>query len=200
MPFRVLVEGSDDFHLIKNVAREHGIDIQTKLHDCKGIDPLLNEILPVSLKAAYSAIAVVLDADDDLAARWNSIERQLTSAGYEVPPHPPKDGLITTNRRPAVGVWLMPDNSLPGALEDFATHLIPDNDPLWPRAVSAVDNIPAAERRFTATRKAEVHTWLAWQEEPGTPLGQAVTKKYFQTDSDLCKRFVRWLKQLKDLP
>jgi hypothetical protein len=95
----------------------------------------------------------------------------------------------------------MPDNSLPGTIEDFATHLIPARDELWPRAVRAVETIPAAERRFSnaAVRKAEVHTYLAWQEDPGTPLGLAVTKKYFQSDVGLATRFITWLKTLKDL-
>jgi hypothetical protein len=93
----------------------------------------------------------------------------------------------------------MPDNSLPGSLEDFATHLIPPDDALWPRAMKAVEDIPVGERRFTAPRKAEIHTYLAWQKDPGAPLGLAVTKKYFQTDTDLCKRFVAWLRQLKEI-
>jgi len=199
MPFRVLVEGSDDLHLIKNVAREHGVDIEKEIHSCEGIEPLLDEVLPVSLKGGYEAIAVVVDADTDLEARWNAVAHRLTAAGYEVPPLPPNDGLILSTRRPAVGVWLMPDNALPGSLEDFAKHLIPPDDALWPRATKAVDDIPAAERRFAATRKAEIHTYLAWQKDPGAPLGLAVTKKYFQTDSDLCRRFVAWLRQLKEI-
>jgi len=199
MPFRVLVEGSDDLHLIKNVAREHGVDIEKEVHSCEGIEPLLDEVLPVSLKAGYAAIAVVVDADTDLEARWKAVAHRLTAAGYEVPERPPKDGLILSNRRPAVGVWLMPDNSLPGSLEDFAARLIPPDDALWPRALNAVADIPANERRFTAVRKAEIHTYLAWQEEPGKPLGLAVTKKYFQTDAELCRRFVSWLRQLKEI-
>ncbi|HEX6094788.1 MAG TPA: DUF3226 domain-containing protein [Thermoanaerobaculia bacterium] len=199
MPLRLLVEGSDDYHLIKNVAREHAVDIsRDDVSICGGIRELLSEVLPVSLKGTFP-VAVVVDADTDPQARWTAVTHRLREAGYEPPNDLPPAGLILRSHRPAAGVWLMPDNSLAGMLEDFASNLIPSQDPLWPRAMNAVAEIPTAERRFTTTRKAEIHTYLAWQEEPGTPLGLAVTKRYFQTDSDLCKRFVDWLKQLKDI-
>ncbi len=199
MPFRLLAEGSDDKNLVMHVAREHGIEFdQEEIRDCRGITTLLHEILPETLKGT-ATVAVVVDSDLDLAGRWNAIRHRLRQAGYDAPASPPADGLILSSRPPAVGVWLMPDNTIPGTLEDFAKELIPSNDTLWPRAVNVVETIPAAERRFTVERKAQIHTYLAWQEEPGTPLGAAVAKKYFQTDSELCKRFVRWLKHLKEI-
>lgn len=203
MAFSVLVEGSDDKHLIKNVAREHGLDLDSTkdFHDCGGIERLLHEVLPIMLKSSERAIAVVVDADLDLLSRWQAITHRLADAGYTVPSTPDAGGLILTDRRPAVGLWIMPDNSLPGAIEDFAVQLIPSGDELWPRAVDAVADIPQADRRFAtgATRKAEIHTYLAWQEEPGTPLGLAVTKTYFKTDAELCRTFINWLKRVKAL-
>lgn len=180
MPFRLLAEGSDDKNLVMHVAREHGIEFdQEEIRDCRGITTLLHEILPETLKGT-ATVAVVVDADLDLAGRWNAIQHQLRQAGYEAPATPPAEGLILFSRPPAVGVWLMPDNTIPGTLEDFAKELIPSNDRLWRRAVSAVAEIPATERRFKAERKAEIHTYLAWQEEPGTPLGAAVAKNTFK--------------------
>ena len=44
--------------------------------------------------------------------------------------------------------------------------------------------------------KAEIHTWLAWQEEPGTPMGQAITKQYLDTNKELAKKFIGWLDNL----
>jgi hypothetical protein len=171
IPFRLLAEGSDDKNLIMHVAREHRIEFDPReIRDCQGIHNLLHEVLPEALKGT-ATVAVVVDADLDFDARWNEVQYQLRHARYDAPATPPRDGLIMTNRRPAVGVWLMPDNTIPGALEDFAKDLIPSNDSLWARAVSVVAEIPVAERRFKAERKAEVHTYLAWQEEPGTPFG-----------------------------
>ncbi|HET8798226.1 MAG TPA: DUF3226 domain-containing protein, partial [Thermoanaerobaculia bacterium] len=168
--------------------------------DGGGYPRILDEGLPVALKTSAEALAIVLDADLDLAARWQAVSDRLQNHGYAVPATPSGDGLVLTDRHPVVGVWLMPDNILPGMLEDFAANLVGD-DPLWPRATDAVRSIPDELRRFPrgAARKAEIHTWLAWQEEPGTPLGLAVTKRYFQTDTELCRRFTNWLRRLIEL-
>jgi len=52
------------------------------------------------------------------------------------------------------------------------------------RARRCVSEIPVEERRFVESyaTKALIHTWLAWQDDPGTPLGQAITKRYFDAD------------------
>jgi hypothetical protein len=49
-------------------------------------------------------------------------------------------------------------------------------------------------------KKAHVHTWLAWQEEPGTPMGLAITKKYLKNvHSEPCLRFISWIRRLYGL-
>jgi hypothetical protein len=51
----------------------------------------------------------------------------------------------------------------------------------------------------TYETKALIHTWLAWQEEPGTPLGLAIKRQYFAGDAPLAAEFVNWLKRLFEL-
>ncbi len=95
----------------------------------------------------------------------------------------------------------MPNNKLPGMLEDFVALLIPSEDLLWARALESVNNIPSEQRRFTITHlsKAYIHTWLAWQEEPGTPLGSAITKRYFNPDAPQAAIFIAWVRRLYGL-
>jgi hypothetical protein len=68
---------------------------------------------------------------------------------------------------------VMPDNETGGRLEDFVSFMVPEGDKLWEHAGSAVDAIPDELRRFKPAHraKAHVHTWLAWQKEPGVRLG-----------------------------
>ena len=68
-----------------------------------------------------------------------------------------------------VGVWLMPDNRRIGALEDFLKDLIDDSDPLLRHAEKSTAEAKARGARFPEkySKKALVHSWLAWQEEPG---------------------------------
>ena len=38
--------------------------------------------------------------------------------------------------------------------------------------------------------KAQVHTFLAWQDEPGRPMGESITRRYFQIDAPKALNFV----------
>jgi hypothetical protein len=44
--------------------------------------------------------------------------------------------------------------------------------------------------------KARIHTWLAWQENPGLPFGTAITARYFGADSQEALKFVNWFNLL----
>ena len=104
---------------------------------------------------------------------------------------------------PAVGIWLMPDNKISGMLEDFASLLRPSEDVLWPVAVGVVQQVKSIETnlRFQDVyeSKARIHTWLAWQKEPGKPVGQAITKGYLKADAALAQQFIDWVRKLFDL-
>ena len=68
-------------------------------------------------------------------------------------------------------------------LENFLAFLVPENDKTWEQAKNCVANLenkPFIKTNVDHTIKAEIHTFLAWQEEPGKPFGQAITAKYLQ--------------------
>jgi hypothetical protein len=95
----------------------------------------------------------------------------------------------------------MPDNTVPGMLEDFISLLIPVGDLLWPMAQDIVQQVIVKERRFPQTQdmKAKMHTWLAWQEEPGKPMGQAITKRYLNAAAPHAQQLIKWIRLLFDL-
>ena len=93
----------------------------------------------------------------------------------------------------------MPNNILPGKIEDFLEMLVPSGDELLPEVNLALDTIEqkGKHKYYPKDRpKAFMHTWLAWQKTPGMPYGQAITMKYLSTDSQVCKDFVAWLVKL----
>jgi hypothetical protein len=145
-------------------------------------------------------VGVVIDADVTLAVRWNAVQTTLRRAGFsEIPNEPEETGTIIIEADlPVVGVWLMPDNRLPGMLEDFVAYLVPPGNSLFLRANDVVDAIPQDELRFTAAHrsKAVLHTWLAWQADPGTPMGLAITKKYFNAAASETTSFLGWIQRL----
>lgn len=200
----VMVEGKDDEHVIKHLCGNRGIPpcLTLKSHD--GVEDLLDAI-PVQLKATNDGdvVGVVLDADDNAQARWEAIHRHLLQLSYTgVPTVPAHAGTIidapADSPFPRVGIWLMPDNQTQGILENFLAQLVPGNSALFERVKRTVAGIPVDERLFpeVATPKALIHTWLAWQEKPGLPLGTAITARFLDPCRPEADSFVAWLREL----
>ncbi len=208
---RLYVEGTDDKHVIIHLLARNGIILEEKskdprspkLEDGKGVEKLLKDITDIVRNAPFSKIGFVFDADTDVEARWQQIELQLRKAGVEPFSYPCKDGFIGTSTlsETKVGVWVMPCNIQPGKLEDFLFSLIPDKDVLLPLAQSSTQNakLNGAEFSEPDMDKAVIHTWLAWQKEPGLPYGTAINAQCFKNDICASEAFVDWFKKLYEL-
>ena len=160
---------------------------------------------PVRLKASEDGdiVGVVIDADTDLKSRWQSLRDRLIRVGYQaVPDNPTPDGTILDPPPgillPRMGIWIMPDNQTKGILEDFLRFLVPTGSQLFNHVQSSVAAIPEEERRFNllAEPKAIIHTWLAWQEDPGKPLGTAITARFLDPHVAQADVLVSWLNRL----
>lgn len=206
----LLVEGKDDQHVAWHLCSLHRLPetftVEVPEGD-GGITELLDG-LTARIRAPYlQTLGIVVDADIDLAARWQAIRDRLQdrvklqARTYSaLPAAPPSQGWISPDPGlPRVGVWLMPDNQTSGILEDFATRLIPAGDALFPKADAVLQDIEreSLQRYGTAQRpKALIHTWLAWQEIPGQPIGTALTAQSLMHDAPLARAFVGWLRLL----
>ena len=196
------LEGKDDEHVIGQLLIRHGVDSQSipELVDAKGKPGVLRAIT-VSVRAGTGrSLAFVLDANADPTDTWNGVRSRLQSVGVEAPRKIPAGGFIGESSEFAtrVGVWLMPDNRRTGALEDFLKDLIDVEDQLLPHAEDSTSAAQERGARFplVAAKKAVLHTWLAWQEEPGRPYGLAIKAHYLRDDSDAARRFVLWFRRL----
>lgn len=152
-------------------------------------------------------MGIVVDADANVAARWNQIRSHIRKVhAFELPDTLNPQGLVLdcdtrgiNLRIERFGVWIMPDNQSHGMLEDFMAQLIPSTDRCWP---FAQETTLQAQREHDAPfpqkaiSKAQIHTWLAWQKEPGKPLGQSITKTYFDSDTPAALAFVSWMRRL----
>lgn len=202
---QLVVEGKNDQHVVWALCKVYDIAetfvVEAPGTDRSGVDALLDSI-PVRLKIpGLAALGIVLDADEDVVARWQSVMHRLQLAGYHgLPAQPEAAGTIIHERgKPTVGVWVMPDNRLLGMLEHFFTHLIPSNDQLAQRAETVLHAIELAQlNRYAVMHRpnAFIHTWLAWQETPGLPMGQAITTRVLDHNFPIAIRFVQWLRQL----
>jgi len=195
----LLVEGTDDEKFVEALLAAH--NMKGNFHiKVKGGAPNLLRTLRVELQEAeLGSLGVIIDADVSATDRWRSVQGILTNASSPgIPAEPKADGtVISAQGKASVGVWIMPDNSSAGMLEDFAASLTTPHDPLLPRAKQCVEAIPLDQRRFGDKQsKAIIHTWLAWQEEPGVKMGAAITRRYFDENAAAATAFISWLQSL----
>lgn len=205
----LLVEGHDDRVVIEKLLARRKLKFEEfAIHNCEGVNKLLKVLPTAILVGTYEVIGVIVDADEDIDARWRSVKKILVNAGYgDVPAEPVKAGTVIRdedNDLPKIGVWLMPDNRERGAIEDFIRLLIPNDDPLLPEAETMIHRLIAETlNRFKPIHrsKALIHTWLAWQRRPGLTLGAAVTSRVARHSAHLlddgkASDFIEWLKRL----
>lgn len=209
----LLVEGNSDLQLIRNLCARHGLpELAVEMPKRGGGITQLLESVPERINAPdLEALGIVMDADIDISARWQALRDRLQDREKlqdlvyrSFPAAPDAEGWVSSDAHsPRVGVWLMPDNLRSGMLEDFAVNLIPANDPLLAKADAVLHELEGEQlNRYTASErpKALIHTWLAWQREPGRPLGQAMAHQLLLHDAPLARAFVAWLRRLFALP
>jgi len=198
----LLVEGRDDAEVVKQFCNHYRIENRSlfKIEIKNGIEALLDD-LRVRPYANVRVLGAIVDADTDPDLRWRQLGEVMRRTGYELPPQPGPSGTCLPAPSaflPRVGMWMMPNNHGAGVLEDFLAQLARAHDVLLSRATAAVDTIETEHRRFPLERrsKAILHTWLAWQEEPGTPLGLAITRRYLDPSRHPAPAFRDWLLDL----
>ena len=203
---RLHVEGPDDSHAIRHLLIRHGIDYDQKpwpvefprIEDIGGRPDLLEGVETAVRLSTDRSIGFVLDANSSVQNSWRAISSRLREAGMEVPSAMPRDGFVGQAEpyRARVGVWLMPDNQSDGTLESFLRDLVGGEDPLFPHAEDSSRRAKELGAGFSANDadKAALHTWLAWQEEPGLPYGTAIRARFFRDDSPTAQAFVAWFR------
>lgn len=195
----LLVEGKDDLFVFSNIFEKHKVKESFKIKDKDGIDQLLKSI-PIYLKTDNSSIGIIIDSDSNINGRWDQLRSIFLEQGYTIPKTIETDGFIGEHDDlPTIGVWLMPNNQNNGMLEDFIQFLIPEDDRLMPYVDNVLNELESNDVNLYKTihkSKAKIHTWLAWQESPGTPMGLAINKTYLNTNNDLCIAFVNWTNRL----
>jgi hypothetical protein len=91
----------------------------------------------------------------------------------------------------------MPNNRDLGMLEDFCAELAEPTALAFAKV--CVENAEAQNvTTFNAVHrsKAIIHTYLAWQDEPGRPMGQAITAQALRPQTEIAVKFTNWLKRL----
>lgn len=175
------------------------------IRDCDGYQNLVDpDVISTELQASgLSALGIIIDADDNPIGRWQSIRNAILTSIPDIPEVLPEDGLLhTTSNGIKFGIWIMPDNRMCGMLETFLTYMIPtDSEALWQFAQVVTNEARDKGAVFTDPHvdKANIYTWLAWQNPPGRQLHQAIMERILHPNHPNAQRFVTWFKTLYGL-
>ena len=190
----LLVEGKDDEHVIRHVLYRLGLEISFEIIDTEGRG--IFDAISVGLRRSdLKTIGVVADADNNLSGRWQAIVNKIqkTERNPDIPERPHEEGVIVDSE-PRIGIWLMPDNSRPGEIEDFVIGMISENDPVWPRAERYIEDIPPEHLKSNVS-KARLYAWLATRETPGR-IGTAIRAGALRVDGEKTRIFGQWIQDL----
>lgn len=206
---RLYVEGADDFHVICALARRGGV---SWTNDDPGIpfapktsgDKDAIKQARTAVKAGtHRRVGLVVDANGDPEARWATIraafaEFEAAPFGFTLPATYPTEGVVAEgHERSFVGVWMMPGDNRPGAVESFLDSLVPRTE-LWSHAVEATHAARAKGALFPDKDllRAQLRAWLAWQKTPGAPYGRAIDSGYLASTSPQADALVAWFRRL----
>ncbi|RRR66073.1 MAG: hypothetical protein EI684_21280 [Candidatus Viridilinea halotolerans] len=197
----LLVEGLDDEKVIGTFCKQQRLVDGFYIHQCGGysnVRSTLQTLLKlVDDEKRKECIGVIVDADEQLAQRWQSLSALLRANGYHPPKQIPSEGLVQNiDGMPRIGVWLMPNNRLPGKLEDFVAFLVQPNDLVWRHGLQAIHTLPERRFRDVDEAKARMHTWPAWQEDPGIQMSQAITKRLLCYEHEYADAFMSWIRSV----
>lgn len=204
----LLVEGAKDRRVIPELAESCGV-AWSKPHpvDIKDLDGIENLLKPGYIETELKvpkrvALGVLIDGDTDPTARWRRVRDRFRAVAPAVPDDLPEGGLVVGQPSgPRLGAWVMPDNRLEGTLETFLAHLVPDHatSPLW--AYAEGESIDRARQHGATWKdvqrsKAAMHSWLAWHDEPGRQLHEALKHRLLKPGSPIVDRFMAWFRAL----
>lgn len=196
----LLVEGDNDCHVVMALCAAHHVPETFGIYQCGSDVGVLKRLNALIIRPnPPQTIGVMLDADLSLDSRWDSIRGKLRHYNYTFPNTPNINGTIVedTSDRSKLGFWLMPNNQESGMLEDFCAELAEPSSLAYAReCVEVAHTKNVTTFKDVHRSKAVIHTYLAWQDEPGYPLGKSITKQSLRPHTSIAINFTDWLKNL----
>lgn len=196
----ILVEGNNDEHFIYNLCSRLNFSPVFKVKNCESIELLYKKLQAELDSDRTQPLGIIVDSDENIESRKSEIQKlvkpyySLTSSDFT-----PYGLVFNPGNEPKFGVWIWPDNQKNGILEDLYLDLVQDHDALLEESKRVVENLKTIEPwRFKKQHKSKaiVHTWLAWQDNPGSPIGSSVQRTTIVINKPVIDNFKTWLTSL----
>lgn len=156
---RLLIgEGRDEVEFLRALTRDLGCSDESQIEDFGGKTELSSFLSLVARDERFSRLSHLLvtrDADESFDAAFSSVQHALRKNGLPTPAWP---GVVASKDRLTVSVWIMPNNSRAGMLEDLILESL-DRDP----TMSCIRAFEECARPLTGpwNSKSRVRAWLA---------------------------------------
>ncbi len=191
------VEGNDEKKFFKELFKHMGMDAIVQVFDVAGKDNFKKE-MPLLKKATgfndLEAIGIIRDADDSFENAFKSVNGVLKENGLQTPKKPGE----FSQGNPKVGIFIMPDNSNPGMLEDLCLETVKEAEEMkcvkqFLACAKQLEN-PPKEKDIP---KAQVQSFLAIKSEVPNSVGRGAQKGHWDFDSVKLDPLKVFLSQLK---
>jgi hypothetical protein len=207
---KLLVEGQTDKYFIAELwKKQTGTDAlkHFTVYDCEGKENVIQSLADFENDQHFiwktkptTHLGIVIDADEDAENTLQSVADALGRGGLiGFPKELNPQGLICEVNSLRLGIWIMPNNAAAGIAEDLFLTFPGDLDTQRDFAKQTLDQLEANGHNFynidRQRSKALTHTLLAWQEDPGIPIGTAVIRNYVKLPPEKLP-FVDWLSRL----
>lgn len=203
----VCVEAADDAHVVGQIAL--ALELPRLTEAPKQLDGNDSKKLENALRQEFDRFVLVLDADRGRGGgsrgTYDRVRAAVRNAlAEDLPPTLPQAGLVhRLSSGQILALWVVPDNVADGSMEDLLlSSVVPTDDPLSRHAHVVVATLlanaevgsePAARFVPSATSKAHLRSWLAWQNRPGLPPGRAIAEGVLPVDRSRLGSFADWL-------
>jgi hypothetical protein len=215
---RVFVEGKDETYVLPMILKKANFsDAGSFIFDGEGgrgrsgSDAALEKFrLALKLRdAESSAIAVILDGNEEPEATWERVRQPIIQQLRDDPGPLAKnlEGLVLRPEvGPVFGAFLLPGKGSPGSVEGLLWDAA-DSDVQTCLKQQARDYVDAVEpqlflsenERANSFQKAYLAAWLAVQHDPGIRSANAIDAEIISSQSDAILPLLGWLARLSDV-
>jgi len=207
----LLVEGDSDERFFLGLLEY--LQLKDKINIAKppgsGGKPSALKFLDTLLKRLYQKegithLGMVIDADypqygEGYKKSLNDIHNIIKKHQYnELDGLSPGLSFSHNNGFMPFGLWIMPDNYSDGMFEDWVEKCIKDVDryPLLEHAKVVIKGLPEVRFKEIQRTKAEISTWMAWQEKPGEGLHKIIPRKFIDLNCVPFINLIEWIKRI----
>ena len=193
----LLVEGKDEINLFKALLKHcYGDNAKVQVIDTEGKSNFRRKISAINTairkKPTIKSIGVVRDADNSAGSALRSVCDALRYAKFDAPV---KHGEFTEGT-PAIGVFIVPDGSMVGAIETLCRHSIKNAD-----AIQCVEDYLQCMKQANALHsnnkdKSFAHAYLASWKDPMARVGEGALQGAWDFNAPAFEPLIQFLRKL----